>query len=1076
MSNLTQIAKANKFMHDGDYETALKLYKDLVSKENRLKSHLSVNIAICESRLSNQPIKQNSKSAIMAPKISILIPTYNVELYIKECMDSIISQYNFHNLEIICINDGSTDSSIEILYQYQKIYNFIKIINQPNSGYGAAINTGLKHATGEYVGIVEPDDYISSNMYQELLKLAYVDPNVDIIRGTAIAFTKDGPLDGLYGQAPKECVNHTFNVQMHPNLLTIPPAIWTSLYRRAFLVENNIILPESLGASYQDVAFFIQTMILAKKIKTTWKPFYFYRNDNMTASRFSKGKVDVIFDMYDWLDKKLDLYNPIWKKQVINRMMNDFKWSYGRVDDIYKNRYLNNVGIYLNKFDSLNITLNDIEEKFHSFNKEVVQKSNYNKRGIGGFTIQKGQPIISLIVPTYNAQEYVTEFLDSIVNQDHSDYEIILVNDCSKDRTLEILNNYDFKTLKHKIVSLSENKGASNARNMGIKYASGVYLRFVDCDDFLPEGSLSYMKSMVRQHRSDIFKGYLYGYDYKAGKRFENLWGGRNYQSQLMANQLPSNCPDCWNLYDHQAFIIRKDLIDKHKIEYPILKNYQDPPFIAKCLSVASKVTILPKDVYHLVCNRGIKTITRSEWNIDNFRALILGTKQTLEILSESGLYMVTKHKITTFISEWFDKLTIIGRWKDKKLRNEIFDGIRSFQIDYSVGILNQESEMKHQILAFMIANQRYDDAQEFLSKIKTSDKPNSACLYYYPFWDERNPYLNKVYESVSELKGRGTIIDAIIRCINVKNQLTIFHLHWTDLYIQKANLVNEIEAHKVAYYYVRLLELFKTLGGKLVWTMHNFHPHELNFITPERILMDGILECSDHIIAHTDEAKRFLLENYQFDENKIVIARHGHYIGCYENNLSVKQAKDSFKLKDDDVHFVFLGQVRPYKGVEQLIDAFNKLALQYKNIRLTIAGSFPDKVYKDQLFGMVSKEAEDLVVFKEGFVQDSELQRYLKAADFTVLPYKKILTSGSILLALSFESPVIATKCEVVDDLINDGINGFIFNGDLYDVMHRAYHLNPSDKEKMKHKAYEIAVKNDWEPMQSCIKQALKV
>lgn len=1073
MSNFNQVAKANKLMNIGNYSEALAIYKNLILQDERLESIFKLNIDICENRLKGINSSNKIKSYI-APKISILVPTYNVELYIKECLDSLISQHNIDELEIICINDGSTDSSIEILYQYQSKYDFIKIINQPNSGYGAALNTGLKHATGEYIGIVEPDDYISSNMYQELIKLTYEEANIDIIRATAIAFTKDGPLDGLYGLPPKGKFDYSFNTNINPHILTSPPAIWTSIYRRKFLIENNIILPESLGASYQDVSFFIQTMIHAKKIKVTWKPFYFYRNDNMSASRFSKGKVDVIFDMYDWLSNKLDLYNSSWKRQIVDRMMNDFKWSYGRVDDIYKNRYLNNVNVYINKFDSLNIGINDFDPKFHSFYKEVTQKSNYRKRGCGGFTIQKDQPIISLITPIYNAQNYIKEFLDSIINQDHSDYEIILVNDFSKDNTLDILNSYDFKTLKYKIVSLSQNKGASNARNVGLNYASGIYIRFIDCDDILPEGSLGYMKSMARQYRSDIFKGYLYGYDYKSGKVFQNLWGGRNYQSQLSINQLPENSPDCWNLYDHQAFLIRRDLIEKHKIEYPILKNYQDPPFIAKCLSVANKVTILPKDVYHLVCNRGIKTITRSEWDIDNFRALISGTKQALNILSESGLYMITKHKIMSFIPEWFDKLTIIGKWEDKKLRDEIFDNIRSFQLDYSISLFNINSEPKYQILAFMIANQRYDDACEFLAKVRNIHKPDKAYLYYYPFWDEKNPYLNKVYGGISDLNGRGTIIDAIVRCMNVKNQVTVFHLHWTDLYIQKANILDKVEAHRAAYYYIYLFELFRKLGGKLVWTMHNFHPHELNYITPEKILMDGILKYSNHIIVHTDEGRRYLLDNYKFDEKKIIIARHGHYIGCYKDDLSISQSRESFELHENEIHFVFFGQVRAYKGIEQLIQAFNKLALEYNNIRLTIAGSFPDKSYKEQLLAMVESQSNNLIMFKEGFIKDDELQRYVKSSDFIVLPYKKILTSGSILLALSFASPVIATKCDVVNDLIQNEVNGFIFDNNLYDILHKAYHLNREDKEKMRQKAYEVALRNDWKPMQQTINDIL--
>lgn len=1071
MSNLEQISKANRLMSQSRYADALSIYKELTANNSRLSNYLKANIEICRNRLQ---ASDDSVYSFSLPKISILVPTYNVEKYIEECLDSIIDQRNIEDLEIICINDGSTDRSAELLFAYQQKYDYIKIINQPNSGYGAAINIGLKYAKGDYIGIVEPDDYIASNMYYDLIKVAENNKELDIIRATAIAFTQDGPLDGLYGQVPKSCLNRVFDMRTEPDMLTAAPAIWACIYKRDFLVDANITLPESLGASYQDVAFFLQASIFAKKIKAIWYPYYFYRNDNLTASRFSKGKVDVIFDMYDWLQERIPLFDNAWSKQIVDRMMNDFKWGYGRIDDLYKMRYLNNVAIYFDKLNKVGIDLKHIDSKFLGFYQDVIKKSDLQRRGVGGFTVQKNQPLITLIVPVYNAQDHIYEFLDSIIEQNYAEYEIILVDDCSIDGTLSKLANYNFKDLKYKIIPLSRNQGASNARNIGLEYASGVYVRFVDCDDVLPSGSLAYFASIVRQYRSDVFKGFLYGFDYKTQKVFQNFWGGRIYESKLIVNKLPHECPEVWNLYDHQAFVIRKDLIYKYKIRYPVLKNYQDPPFVAQCLAVSSKITLIPKDVYHLVCNRGIKTITRSEWSVDNFRSLMLGVDQALRSLSEAGLYMIVKYKISTFIKEWFDKLTALGTWKDLQLRNEIFEGIRNLQVDYAMPLLNPHDEVKHQILAFMIVNQSYDDAQELLKKIKLMDYIGGSHLYYYPFWDERNPYLDKIYEKVANKKSRGTLVDAIVRCINIKDQKTVFHLHWTDLYIQKATLLNDEQAYKKAYYYARLIEIFKSVGGILVWTMHNFQPHELKYAVPEKILMVAILDNADNIIVHNEVAKKYLLANYFFDNSKIIVARHGNYIGCYKDDLSVTQARKSFNIEEDVVHFVFVGQVRPYKGVERIIEAFNKLSGKYLNVRLTIAGSFPDKEYKERLHELIEKNASNSIILRDGFIKDDELQRYMKSADFLVFPYKRVLTSGSILMALGFSCPVIVTKNEVVDELIDDGCNGFIVQNDLYETMEKAYKLDKNSKLAMRLCAYDVALNNNWHPMQNAIENIL--
>ena len=105
------------------------------------------------------------------PKISVLVPIYNVKQYLAECIDSIIMQ-TLTNIEIILLDDGSTDGSAEICDEYAQKDQRIKVIHKPNSGYGATMNIGLDNARGKYVGIVESDDYIRPEMYEEQYKLA----------------------------------------------------------------------------------------------------------------------------------------------------------------------------------------------------------------------------------------------------------------------------------------------------------------------------------------------------------------------------------------------------------------------------------------------------------------------------------------------------------------------------------------------------------------------------------------------------------------------------------------------------------------------------------------------------------------------------------------------------------------------------------------------------------------------------------------------------------------------------------------------------------------------------------------
>ena len=100
------------------------------------------------------------------PKVSIIIPTYNVEDYLRECMESVVRQ-TLHDIEIICINDGSTDGSLKILQEYAQKDSRIVLVDKMNEGYGVGMNIGLDKATGEYVGIVEPDDFVPLSMYEQ---------------------------------------------------------------------------------------------------------------------------------------------------------------------------------------------------------------------------------------------------------------------------------------------------------------------------------------------------------------------------------------------------------------------------------------------------------------------------------------------------------------------------------------------------------------------------------------------------------------------------------------------------------------------------------------------------------------------------------------------------------------------------------------------------------------------------------------------------------------------------------------------------------------------------------------------
>lgn len=272
------------------------------------------------------------------PKVSVVIPCYNVEKYLRQCLDSVINQ-TLKELEIICVNDGSTDSTLSIIEEYAKNDERVKIIDKPNSGYGNSMNRGFDMATGEYIGIVESDDFIDADMYEHLYTAA-VSNNAEVVKSNFYLYWSAlGGEDKFDDVLPYELCGKVFCPKTdlkgmdQVNFWNAKPSIWSSIYNREFIRNNSIRFNETPGASYQDASFAFKVWTCAQRVFGVYAAYLHYRQDNEASSVNNPGKVYCICDEYAEMERFINEDASRAKLYpLMNRIRYDsYMWNMSRI-------------------------------------------------------------------------------------------------------------------------------------------------------------------------------------------------------------------------------------------------------------------------------------------------------------------------------------------------------------------------------------------------------------------------------------------------------------------------------------------------------------------------------------------------------------------------------------------------------------------------------------------------------------------------------------------------------------------------------------------------------------------------
>ncbi len=291
------------------------------------------------------------------------------------------------------------------------------------------------------------------------------------------------------------------------------------------------------------------------------------------------------------------------------------------------------------------------------------------------------------------------------------------------------------------------------------------------------------------------------------------------------------------------------------------------------------------------------------------------------------------------------------------------------------------------------------------MTEASTESTPLRRRIFVFPYWAD-NAFIDITYMA-SASRGVGIVktyyLEDLRRAIEKGNPGDVLHIHWTTRVCQEA--ASEEDAEQRLASFAATLDLAKERGVRIIWTVHNAMAHDARFVELETQLYRILAEAADKIHIMNPLTPEIVSGTFDIDPAKIVAIPHPSYRGWYDNSLGRRAARASLGLPQDAKAVLFFGNIKPYKGVLELIAAVKRLQEIDPSVHLLLAGrvSDEDRAVLDAALSAGVKHIKEL-----GYISAEDTPKWFNAADLTVLPYRRSLNSGSLQLAASFDLPAL--------------------------------------------------------------------
>lgn len=534
--------------------------------------------------------------------ISIVIPVYNAEKYLEQCLNSIKDQ-TYKNFEVILVNDGSIDHSESICMDFVKVDTRFKYFTKVNGGASSARNFGLDHVTGDFITFIDADDWVDEN-HLEVLINNIKDNNSDMAVSSIKKFDMSNNFHfRMYSNQEKYLLNYN-KLNREEFLVILPKLI---LANNSYKIAVSKLFKKELVSDIRfdesiiyggDLEFFFKLYLNINSISYVDEVTYIYRlHDESSSSKFSQLHMEQELTIYKKMYERIEeLGLPTIHYVNTLRNLLDYRKDY------LENRVLFN--------------------EYLEFLEKIEKKITYPK------------DLISIIVPIYNVSPYLRLCLESIEKQTYPHFEVLLINDGSRDNSKDICLEFAERDNRFKYIE-QQNAGLSAARNTGILNSKGEFLTFIDGDDLIESNYLEELYHTSLKNDSEIVVGSFKEFNEEDNNYYIHVFDYReeHYKHRELIENIAQierrgiEFETSWGTLFHRRLF--------ENVLFPVGKKIEDTRTNYKLYMESCKTSYIHKDLYISRIRKGslINTVTENLLT-DVLEALL----ERIALLSLSGI------------------------------------------------------------------------------------------------------------------------------------------------------------------------------------------------------------------------------------------------------------------------------------------------------------------------------------------------------------------------------------------------------------------------------------------------------